>query len=172
MTTTAEGPNGQPSRGAASAPALEAGRRPPVELRLGDLRGVIDAVRKVVTDWDTFAGDVETLTREHAAGRAGFERLEQEQRELRSSLERLRAEKDATAQRLAELQKANERLQAQHEATTRTLTELRAAHEAMTAQRDAGTRELRELRERFETEQRNRQEATAGLETLLRRLKP
>jgi chromosome segregation ATPase len=123
------------------------GTAPALNGRLGELRGVVDTVRQIVTGWDALVTDVETLSREHSAKREGLVRLEQQHVELREAFDRLRVEREAVAQQLTELRAANDRLRTEHEATVRGLAEQRAAHEAKVAeQRAAHDKALAEQR--------------------------
>ena len=46
-----------------------------VGTKLDDLRGAVELVRQLVTDWDGFVGAVEALTREHAELKDRHDRL-------------------------------------------------------------------------------------------------
>jgi chromosome segregation ATPase len=113
------------------------GTAPILNGRLGELRGVVDSVRHIVTGWDALVTDVETLSREHSAKRDGLARLEQQHTELREAFDRLRAERDATTERLTELREASDRLRAEHETVVRTFAEQRIAHDALVVQQRA-----------------------------------
>jgi chromosome segregation ATPase len=122
-----------------------------MEVRVGPLRDVVDAVRTIVTDWDVFVRHVETLTREHEELRGRCESLEDQ---------------------LGQLQEAHERVRREHDGTVRALDELRAAHQTLLCEHEEAIRLHDELRERHERLQQDRQHAADGLEGLLRRLKP
>jgi chromosome segregation ATPase len=134
------------------------GTAPVLNGRLGELRGVVDTVRQIVTGWDALVTDVETLSREHSAKREGLVRLETQHAELREAFDRLRAERDAVAQQLTELREANDRLRTEHETTVRGLAEQRASHEAMVAQQraahDAALAEQRTVHDATAAQQR------------------
>ena len=59
------------------------------EVKFGELRSVVEAVRQVVQDWDGFVANVEALAREHDASRQTADRLGSELETLRLVHERL-----------------------------------------------------------------------------------
>lgn len=122
-----------------------------VEVKIGPLREVVDVVRAIVTDWDVFIRQVDTLTREHEERGNRCAALEGELRELRERHEQERQERQATAT---------------------ALNELRASHEALVQQHENLARAHHELRERHAALDQDRQYAADELEALLRRLKP
>jgi len=122
-----------------------------VEVKVGPLREVVDVVRAIVTDWDVFIRQVDTLTREHEERGNRCAALEGELHELRQTHEQERRERQAAAA---------------------ALNELRAVHEALVRQHEDLERAHHELRERHATLDQDRQYAADGLEALLRRLKP
>jgi DNA repair ATPase RecN len=128
-----------------------------VEVKIGPLREVVDVVRAIVTDWDVFIRQVDTLTRAHEERGNRCEALEREIGELRQAHEQERREHQSTVAALDELRAGHAALLRQHE-------ELGRAHE------DLG-RAHHELRERHSTLEQDRQYAADELEALLRRLK-
>src|SRR5262249_351046 len=59
------------------------------EVKFGELRSVVEAVRQIVLDWDGFVSNVEALAREHDEYRQAADRLAWELGELRAAHERL-----------------------------------------------------------------------------------
>ena len=129
-----------------------------MEIKLGDLRALVEGVRGIVSDWDAFVGSVEALTRDHEQLRADSEHLGRQHDELRQAHERLVRDNQECAQALVDLGAAHETLRGGHET-------LRGAHEAT-------SHELHEVRERYEALRQDRQYAADELESVLRRLKP
>ena len=64
------------------------------EVKFGELRSVVEAVRQIVLDWDGFVSNVEALAREHDDYRQSADRLAWELGELRAAHERLAHEHD------------------------------------------------------------------------------
>ena len=122
-----------------------------VEVKIGPLREVVDVVRAIVTDWDVFIRQVDTLTREH-----------EERGNRCAALER----------ELHELRQAHEHERREHQAAAAALNELRAGHESLARQHEELARAHHELRERHSALDQDRQYAADELEALLRRLKP
>ena len=122
-----------------------------VEIQVGPLRDVVDVVRSIVTDWDAFIRQVDTLAREH---------------------EQLRGRSESLEKRLYGLEETHERLRREHDENAQALTELRSAHQALLREHDEAVRAHHELRERYEALDRNRLDTADELEALLRRLKP
>ncbi len=122
-----------------------------VEAKIEDLRAAVEVARQLVTDWDTFVGAVESLTREHTDLKDRFDHLLQEQRALEESLENLRAA---------------------HESKVKDLMSLQEAHDALSREHEANAQALRDLQGRHEALQQDRQYASEELEAILRRLKP
>ena len=122
-----------------------------VEIQVGPLRDVVDVVRSIVTDWDAFIRQVDTLAREH---------------------EQLRGRSESLEKRLSDLEETHERLRREHDENAQALTELRSAHQALLREHDEAVRAHHELRERYEVLDRNRLDTADELEALLRRLKP
>jgi chromosome segregation ATPase len=134
------------------------GTAPILNGRLGELRGVVDTVRQIVTGWDALVTDVETLSREHTAKHDGLVRLEKQHAELREAFDRLRGERDTVTRQLTDLREAHERLRTEHETTVRSLAEQRTAHDALVAQQraahDTALSEQRTAHETAVTQQR------------------
>ena len=61
------------------------------EVKFGELRSVVEAVRQIVLDWDGFVSNVEALAREHDEYRQSADRLAWELGELRAAHERPRS---------------------------------------------------------------------------------
>ena len=55
------------------------------EVKFGELRSVVEAVRQIVLDWDGFVSNVEALAREHDEYRQTADRLAWEIGELRAA---------------------------------------------------------------------------------------
>ena len=64
------------------------------EVKFGELRSVVEAVRQIVLDWDGFVSNVEALAREHDEYRQTADRLAWELGELRAAHERLGQDHD------------------------------------------------------------------------------
>ena len=71
------------------------------EVKFGELRSVVEAVRQIVLDWDGFVSNVEALAREHDDYRQSADRLAWELGELRAAHERLAHEHDDARTTLA-----------------------------------------------------------------------
>ncbi|MGH7318006.1 MAG: hypothetical protein ACRELA_00030 [Candidatus Rokuibacteriota bacterium] len=119
------------------------------ELKVGDLRSVVDAVRRVVSEWDAFVGGVEGLARENEDRQAALARLEREHGELRETHERLRRELEAATRALTELRSAHEALLREHEGTRHTLNELRDRHGALLQDRQFASDQLESVLRRM-----------------------
>ncbi len=63
------------------------------EMKFGELRSVVEAVRQIVVDWDGFVANVEALAREHDEHKQVAERLAWELSELRATHERTSRER-------------------------------------------------------------------------------
>jgi chromosome segregation ATPase len=122
-----------------------------VEVRIGPLREVVDVVRTIVTDWDTFIRQVDALTREH---------------------DQLRSRSEGLEKKLGDLQEAHERLRREHDEASQALGDLRSAHQTLLREHEEAARAHHELRDRYEALERNRLDAAGELEAALRRLKP
>src|SRR5262245_20681216 len=120
------------------------------EVKFGELRSVVEAVRQIVLDWDGFVSNVEALAREHD--------------EYRQTADRL-------AWELAELRAAHERLTHEHEQTRTALASIQPGHEVLTQERAHLTREVADVQERHEVVLRERHRAGEELEAILRRFR-
>src|SRR5580765_710168 len=108
------------------------------EVKFGELRSVVEAVRQIVLDWDGFVSNVEALAREHDECRQTADRLAWELGELRAAHERLGQEHEETRAGRASLQASHDALSREHgrlvqerEESQRALVTLRAAHETL-----------------------------------------
>ncbi len=122
-----------------------------IDVNADRIASVVEVIRSLVTDWDGFIRQIESLTREHEQLRGRSEWQEQQLRELAESLERARREAEESA---------------------RTLAELRAEHQTVLREHEDLLRSHRELCERSDGLRRDREYAAEELEALLRRLKP
>ena len=78
------------------------------EVKFGELRSVVEAVRQIVLDWDGFVSNVEALAKEHDEYRHTADRLAWELGELRAVHERLGHEHDEARSGLATLRASQE----------------------------------------------------------------
>jgi chromosome segregation ATPase len=122
-----------------------------VGAKLDDLRAAVEVARQLVSDWDSFAGAVDSLTREHGDLKVRFERLLGEHQAL---------------------QALHETIREAHDKKTEALASLRTEHEALLREHESQVRMLQQLRDRYEGLQQDRQYASEELEAILRRLKP
>ena len=148
------------------------------EVKFGELRSVVEAVRQIVLDWDGFVSNVEALAREHDEYRQAADSHAWELGELRAAHERLADEREETRSALASLRASHEaltrehaRLERQCQDAQRALTSLQASHEALTHERDRLTKDLGEIRDRHESVMLERHRAGEELEAILRRFR-
>jgi chromosome segregation ATPase len=148
------------------------------EVKFGELRSVVEAVRQIVLDWDGFVANVEALGREHDEQREQAERLAlelgdlreahdqlgQERRHVEETLGRLRTE-------LGELRQAHGQLGREHADAQQALATLGATAEALRGERERLARELAELRDRYAAVMHERRRASEELEAVLDRLR-
>src|SRR5262245_60088490 len=85
------------------------------EVKFGELRSVVEAVRQIVLDWDGFVSNVEALAREHDEYRQTADRLAWELGELRAAHERLGQDHDEARGVLGGLRASHEALTREHE---------------------------------------------------------
>lgn len=148
------------------------------EVKFGELRSVVEAVRQIVLDWDGFVSNVEALAREHDEYRQAADRHAWELGELRAAHERLADEREEARGMLASLRANHESLTREHtrlerecQDAQRALASLQASQDALTRERDRLTKELVEMRSRHESVMLERHRAGEELEAILRRFR-
>jgi len=116
----------------------------------GDLRGLVDGVRKAAAEWEAFLGVAEATAREREHLRARCAELERGHEEIRTTHEGLLRE---------------------YHGTVEALGEIRAEQRARCEEHEATARALRELRDECQALGRARQNTAEELEAVLRRLR-